>query len=78
VNVSNAPKQSLEWRIQQLLCRYPSGLKRAFIDARFRRESPQDIDAALECLRSAKIAACTNGLWFNYPLAKARLPRAKP
>ena len=75
MNVSNAPKQSLEWRLQQLLCRHPSGVSRAYIDARFRKEAPQNIDAALECLRATKIAACTNGVWYNLPLAKARLPR---
>lgn len=72
MKINNSPPKSLEWRIHQLLCRNVHGCKRSYIDLRFRKEAPQNIDAALECLRSTGIAACTNGVWFVRSLQKAR------
>jgi len=48
----------------RLLQRYPSGLSRKGIDKRFKHTPARDLDAALRCLQSCKLAVCTDETWW--------------
>jgi hypothetical protein len=65
VRIGNAPDTtSLEQKVFRLLERHPSGLSRKGIDKRFKHTPARDLDAALRCLQSCKLAVCTNDVWW--------------
>lgn len=65
MRIGNAPDTtSLEQKVFRLLQRYPSGLSRKAIDRRFRHVPARDLDAALTCLQSCKVAVCSDGTWW--------------
>lgn len=64
-HIGNAPDtRSLEQRAFALLKRHPSGVSRAFIDTRFRKNMAQEIDDALRCLLSVGAIAYTGDRWW--------------